>query len=165
MSDPNQIELDQLKLLDSHGPGASTSKDPLKAIKSDIQLLLQLFEKAPKSGLDVYDIRKTGWLFRKRSNSTWKKYWAVLDGDQLSFYSNSEVNFFLLILFFIFFHNLETFKKLIKSFPHSYSSQPLVSATVHLLLFTRTLHKSQKKMSSLIHNLAKVNLPAHIASC
>jgi hypothetical protein len=103
MSDPNQIELDQLKLLDFRGPGASTSKDPLKAIKSDIQLLLQLFEKAPKSGIDVYDIRKTGWIFKKRHNASWKKYWAVLDGDQLSFYSNPEVHFFLFDFFFHFF--------------------------------------------------------------
>jgi hypothetical protein len=91
MDEPDNIELDKLKLLGSTAPGASSSKNPNKAIEADIQLLLNRLEKSPKEGTAVYEIKKSGWVFRKRQNASWKKYWAVLDGDQLSFFSSDDV--------------------------------------------------------------------------
>lgn len=72
-------------------------RNPFKALKQDIQLLMAKLEQPPKYSTGVYDVRFTGYLYRKRHNDTWKKYYCELDADQLCFYSSSDVSRFHLV--------------------------------------------------------------------
>jgi hypothetical protein len=67
-------------------------RNPFKALKQDIQQLMDRLEKPPRNATGVFDVRFTGYLYRKRHNDTWKKYYCELDADQLCFYSSSDVS-------------------------------------------------------------------------
>lgn len=72
-------------------------RNPFKALKQDIQQLMERLEKPPTNATGIFDIRFTGYLYRKRHNDTWKKYYCELDADQLCFYSSSDVSRFSVV--------------------------------------------------------------------
>ena len=72
--------------------------NPFKSLKQDIQLLMSRLEQPPRNATGIFDIRFTGYLYRKRHNDTWKKYYCELDADQLNFYSSSDVSLYIIAI-------------------------------------------------------------------
>lgn len=88
---------------------SSTTSPSLKSIKRDTRDLLRLLETSTSPSVGIIDVSHSGWVFRKKLNGEWKKFFCNLDGNQLFFYDHPGVSndgyndiliFYNIILFF-----------------------------------------------------------------
>ncbi len=79
---------------------SSTPNADLKSIKRDTRDLLRLLESSTSPTVGIIDVSHSGWVYRKKLNGEWKKYFCHLDGNQLYFFDHPGVSNILTILYY-----------------------------------------------------------------
>ena len=86
-----ELEDDNAELIDNNRLGNPNPN--LRSLKRDTRDLLRLLEStAPPSTLGLVDVSNSGWVYRKKLNGEWKKYFCNLDGNLLYFFDHPGVS-------------------------------------------------------------------------